>query len=186
MVSRDVPTAFPASIMRCYCFRSFRLSVMSFFGFDTSLPADDKAAVLSSKDEERALNDKIERALAASAQEDVEVYTWGQDGYDGLGEQLDEANDDVNEDTFGTFAEEVGTDFDFGHAAAAPPRSDRNASAFAASLDDFWDTPALSRTTASVQPPMSHALLKRLRFLNGGVLTSGAAQFFNLDEYGIA
>ena len=157
MVSRDVPTAFPASIMRCYCFRSFRLSVMSFFGFDTSLPADDKAAVLSSKDEERALNDKIERALAASAQEDVEVYTWGQDGYDGLGEQLDEANDDVNEDTFGTFAEEVGTDFDFGHAAAAPPRSDRNASAFAASLDDFWDTPALSRTTASVQPPMSHA-----------------------------
>ena len=107
MVSRDVPTAFPASIMRCYCFRSFRLSVMSFFGFDTSLPADDKAAVLSSKDEERALNDKIERALAASAQEDVEVYTWGQDGYDGLGEQLDEANDDVNEDTFGTFAEEV-------------------------------------------------------------------------------
>jgi len=35
-------------------------------------------------------------------------------------------------------------------------------------------------------PPMSHALLKRLRFLNGGVLTSGAAQFFNLDEYGIA
>ena len=36
------------------------------------------------------------------------------------------------------------------------------------------------------QPPMSHALLKRLRFLNGEVLTSGAAQFFNLDEYGIA
>lgn len=80
---------------------------MSFFGFDTSLPPENKAAALAT-DEERALNDKIQRALEASAQEDVEVYTWGQDGYDGLGDQLVETNDDFNEDTFGAFAEDVG------------------------------------------------------------------------------
>lgn len=125
---------------------------MSFFGFDTSLPAEDKAAALSN-DEERSLNDKIQRALEASAQEDVEVYTWGQDGYDGLGDQLVETNDDVNEDTFGALAEDIKDDFNFGHNAAAPvkgtsTKSDRNASAFAASLDDFWGTPSLSRTSA--------------------------------------
>ena len=92
---------------------------MSFFGFDTSLPAEDKAAALSN-DEERSLNDKIQRALEASAQEDVEVYTWGQDGYDGLGDQLVETNDDVNEDTFGALAEDIKDDFNFGHNAAAP------------------------------------------------------------------
>lgn len=138
---------------------------MSFFGFDTGLPAGDKAAVLASKDEERALNDKIERALASGAQEDVEVYTWGQDGYDGLGDQLEETNDEVNEDTFGAFAEDVGKDFDFGYGASAPvpgpapahaPKSDRNASAFAASLDDFWDTPSISRR-AQVQPASTSA-----------------------------
>ncbi|WFD02298.1 DNA topoisomerase 2-associated protein pat1 [Malassezia obtusa] len=110
---------------------------MSFFGFDTSLPKKGGAP-----DEESALNEKIQRALSASAQEDVEVYTWGQDSYDGLGDQLQETNDDFNEDTFGALAEEVGKDFDFGHAPAQN-KSDRNASAFAASFDDFWSTPAL-------------------------------------------
>lgn len=113
---------------------------MSFFGFDTALPREDKAAALAN-DEERSLNEKIQKALHASAQEDVEVYTWGQDGYDGLGDQLDEANDDFNEDTFGAFSENVGKDFDFGTGAPAPAKSDKNASAFAASLDDFWDLP---------------------------------------------
>jgi hypothetical protein len=80
---------------------------MSFFGFDTSLPPEDKAAALEN-DEERALSEKIERALAAGAKEDVAVYTWGQEGYDGLGDQLEEANDDFNEDTFGAFSEGVG------------------------------------------------------------------------------
>ncbi|WFD22504.1 DNA topoisomerase 2-associated protein pat1 [Malassezia equina] len=113
---------------------------MSFFGFDTALPREDKSAALAN-DEERELNEKIQKALNASAQEDVEVYTWGQDGYDGLGDQLDETNDDFNEDTFGTFSENVGKDFDFGTGAPAPSKSDKNASAFAASLDDFWDLP---------------------------------------------
>ena len=122
---------------------------MSFFGFDTSLPPEDKREALESE-EEKALNAKIQRALDASAQEDVEVYTWGRDGYDGLGDQLQETNDEVNEDTFGAFAEDVGTDFDFGAPSGeknepAPSSAgfgrDKNASAFAASLDDFWSTP---------------------------------------------
>lgn len=33
--------------------------------------------------------------------EDVAVYTWGEDGYDGLGDALVEGNDDFNDDTFG-------------------------------------------------------------------------------------
>ncbi|PKI84557.1 DNA topoisomerase 2-associated protein pat1 [Malassezia vespertilionis] len=116
---------------------------MSFFGFDTSLPPDAKSARTES-DEESALNEKIQRALTASAQEDVEVYTWGESNCDGLGDKLDEANDDFNEDTFGTFAENVSRDFDFGTGAApTTQKSDKNASAFAASFDDFWSTPSL-------------------------------------------
>ncbi|WFD33425.1 DNA topoisomerase 2-associated protein pat1 [Malassezia cuniculi] len=128
---------------------------MSFFGFDTSLPQDDRAAALA-HGEDHALKTKISKALAASAQEDVEVYTWGQDGYDGLGDQLEETNDDLNEDTFGTFAEDVGKDFDFGHAGGAPAQStttrDKNASAFAASLDDFWSTPSFTAPPPKAQP----------------------------------
>lgn len=80
---------------------------MSFFGFDTSLPPGPKQAPAEA-DEESALDAKIKRALEAGAQEDVEVYTWGRDDYDGLGSQLQETNDDANEDTFGAFAEEAG------------------------------------------------------------------------------
>jgi len=132
------------------CFRHLR--TMSFFGFDTALPREDKAAALAN-DEERALNEKIQKALNASAQEDVEVYTWGQDGYDGLGDQLDETNDDFNEDTFGAFSENVGKDFDFGTGVPAPAKSDRNASAFAASLDDFWDLPGQPAAATVPAPP---------------------------------
>ncbi|WFD30800.1 DNA topoisomerase 2-associated protein pat1 [Malassezia sp. CBS 17886] len=129
---------------------------MSFFGFDAKLPPERKGKALEN-DEERALNDKISRALAASAQEDVEVYTWGQERSDGLADRLEEANDDFNEDTFGAFSEDVGRDFDFGHGASAdtaPPKADNNASAFAASLDDFWSTPALPVRSAG--PTFAH------------------------------
>lgn len=118
---------------------------MSFFGFDTSLPKKGGAP-----DEESALNEKIERALASK--EDVEVYTWGQDAYDGLGDQLQETNDDLNEDTFGAFAQEAGKDFDFGYGTAQT-KTDRNASAFAASFDDFWSTPAVLPETQPPVPP---------------------------------
>ncbi|KZT43122.1 hypothetical protein SISSUDRAFT_1040559 [Sistotremastrum suecicum HHB10207 ss-3] len=44
--------------------------------------------------------------------EDVAVYTWGEDGYDGLGDALVEGNDDFNDDTFGG-SDPIGQDFDF-------------------------------------------------------------------------
>ncbi|KAJ1023154.1 hypothetical protein NDA16_003307 [Ustilago loliicola] len=157
---------------------------MSFFGFDVSLPGDKRAgggvgsgnrnrnrnrnrnpnpnylqnAFDPTFDNEESLDAKV-NALAAGAQEDVEIYTWGQEGYDGLGDRLDESNDDLNEDTFGDV--HVGKDFDFGNGASAqpsqqqqyaynqqqqysqqPPKSKFDPSnKFAASLDDFLVDP---------------------------------------------
>jgi DNA topoisomerase 2-associated protein PAT1 len=34
--------------------------------------------------------------------EDLEVYTWGEDSYDGLGDALQEGGDDLNDETFGS------------------------------------------------------------------------------------
>lgn len=34
--------------------------------------------------------------------EDVAVYTWGEDSYDGLGDILQEGGDDLNDETFGS------------------------------------------------------------------------------------
>lgn len=34
--------------------------------------------------------------------EDVAVYTWGEESYDGLGDVLQEGGDDLNDETFGT------------------------------------------------------------------------------------
>ncbi|KAN0061374.1 DNA topoisomerase 2-associated protein pat1 [Thecaphora frezii] len=155
---------------------------MSFFGFDTTLPRDkqqrDQARRNDSAfdptfdptadiDNDETLDAKI-KALAAGAQEDVEIYTWGQEGYDGLGDKLDEANDDFNEDTFGDLGGDIGKDFDFGASAGVDPikpgasHTPQNhqqqqrqqqqqqqqqpakrdtASAFATTLDEFWMTP---------------------------------------------
>lgn len=33
--------------------------------------------------------------------EDVAVYTWGEESYDGLGDVLQEGGDDLNDETFG-------------------------------------------------------------------------------------
>ncbi|PVG02026.1 hypothetical protein CPB86DRAFT_805070 [Serendipita vermifera] len=67
---------------------------MSFFGFETGLP----------KGHDRS-------AHAASAEEDVAVYTWGEVSYDTLGDALEETGDDFNDETFGSGP--VGKDFDF-------------------------------------------------------------------------
>ena len=43
-----------------------------------------------------------ERDLASSELgEDVAVYTWGEESYDGLGDALQEGGDDLNDETFG-------------------------------------------------------------------------------------
>ena len=60
---------------------------MSFFGFDN--------------------NDAIEidrnafRNGASNANEDIAVYNWGAEDYDGLGNALQEGGDDMNDETFG-------------------------------------------------------------------------------------
>ena len=35
-------------------------------------------------------------------EEDLAVYTWGEDSYDGLGDALQEGGDDLNDETFGS------------------------------------------------------------------------------------
>ncbi len=55
---------------------------------------------LEEDDNPNALEEKIS-ALTSGAQEDVAVYTWGEEDYDGLGDRLDEDLDDLNDDTFG-------------------------------------------------------------------------------------
>lgn len=34
--------------------------------------------------------------------EDLAVYTWGEESYDGLGDALHEGGDDLNDETFGS------------------------------------------------------------------------------------
>lgn len=57
---------------------------MSFFGFETNIPRPDAAANQS------------------SAEEDIAIYTWGDVSYDTLGDALQEAGDDLNDETFGS------------------------------------------------------------------------------------
>lgn len=80
----------------------------------------------------------------------TQIYEWGGDGYDGLGDRLDETGDDFNEDTFGVG--DIGKDFDFGHGAAqqqAPQQQVRQKapvdSMFASNMDDFWALPSFGK-----------------------------------------
>ncbi|TFY51241.1 hypothetical protein EVG20_g11094 [Dentipellis fragilis] len=85
---------------------------MSFFGFEQ--------------------NDLLEREkqqfLEGKEKEDLAVYTWGEESYDGLGDALQEGGDELNDETFGGTGA-VGKDFDFaqtglspdGHPKSTPP-----------------------------------------------------------------
>lgn len=59
---------------------------MSFFGF-----------------EERTLERGKDRR--SEQDEDLAVYTWGEENYDGLGDALQEDHDDLNDETFGAAGE---------------------------------------------------------------------------------
>ncbi|KAH7885857.1 topoisomerase II-associated protein PAT1 [Phlebopus sp. FC_14] len=74
---------------------------MSFFGFETSNLEQDKKKFL-------------EGGLQES--EDLAVYTWGEESYDGLGDALVEGGDELNDETFGGTGV-VGKDFDFSSQA---------------------------------------------------------------------
>ncbi|KAG2039900.1 topoisomerase II-associated protein PAT1 [Suillus americanus] len=70
---------------------------MSFFGFERSNLEQEKKKFL-------------EGGLQES--EDLAVYTWGEESYDGLGDALLEGGDELNDETFGGTGA-VGKDFDF-------------------------------------------------------------------------
>lgn len=59
---------------------------MSFFGFDQRDLEKDKQAFLDGRRQS----------------EDVAVYTWGEESYDGLGDALQEGGDELNDETFGS------------------------------------------------------------------------------------
>src|SRR5262249_721470 len=61
-------------------------------------------------DDQLELDRKIQSYVLESG-EDFEIYDYG-DQYDGLADQLDEAGDDLNDETFGNTAEDVGR-FDY-------------------------------------------------------------------------
>lgn len=61
---------------------------MSFFGFETSNLEEERRRFLESGGK-------------GGQQEDVAVYTWGEESYDGLGDALQEGGDELNDETFG-------------------------------------------------------------------------------------
>ncbi|KAK0524021.1 DNA topoisomerase 2-associated protein pat1 [Tilletia horrida] len=136
---------------------------MSFFGFDTTLPRDRHSGGGGGARGGGGGGKKNKTT------EDIEVYTWGEERYDGLGDGLEEQGDDFNDDTFGIPPDKVGKDFDFSStpgfgpdagaasgpggrqqggggknstgSAAGAGKGSKNASAFASSLEDLWAMP---------------------------------------------
>ncbi|KAI0675738.1 topoisomerase II-associated protein PAT1 [Trametes maxima] len=72
---------------------------MSFFGFEQNDLENEKRKFLEGR-------------LSGAPQEDLAVYTWGEESYDGLGDALLEGGDELNDETFG-LSGPVGKDFDF-------------------------------------------------------------------------
>ncbi|KAL9031189.1 MAG: hypothetical protein Q9196_000782 [Gyalolechia fulgens] len=100
---------------------------MSFFGFDTTLPRDrgDRGHPTAAPGFTAVSNPFATFQNRPSDDDEDEAIDF-EDTYDGLGDQLEEANDDFNEDTFGgdkgtitaAAPQQVGKDFDFfGHTA---------------------------------------------------------------------
>lgn len=71
---------------------------MSFFG-------------LEKNDLEKDKQNFLEAGLQES--EDVAVYTWGEDSYDGLGDALQEGGDELNDETFGASGGNIGKGLKF-------------------------------------------------------------------------
>ncbi|KIJ65142.1 hypothetical protein HYDPIDRAFT_175171 [Hydnomerulius pinastri MD-312] len=125
---------------------------MSFFGFESSNLEQDKKKFL-------------EGGLQES--EDLAVYTWGEESYDGLGDALLEGGDELNDETFGATGA-VGKDFDFSNQALSDhvaPRLDPPTQA-QHSLESIWDDKSpfsllprsnggASRATDHHRPPSS-------------------------------
>lgn len=67
--------------------KSWKTVSMSFFGFETSNLEQDRKRFLE--------------AGGLQESEDLAVYTWGEESYDGLGDALLEGGDELNDETFG-------------------------------------------------------------------------------------
>ena len=61
---------------------------MSFFGFEQPIDLEEEKR-------------KILAGGANGENEDLAVYTWGEESYDGLGDALQEGGDELNDETFG-------------------------------------------------------------------------------------
>ncbi|KAI9874519.1 MAG: Protein PAT1 1 [Pleopsidium flavum] len=91
---------------------------MSFFGFDATLPRD-RGHPVRAPGFAQAPDPFAGLSRAPEVREDDDDAIDFDDTYDGLGDQLDEANDDLNEDTFGgedngsSTEKPIGKDFDF-------------------------------------------------------------------------
>ncbi|KAF9218260.1 hypothetical protein BS17DRAFT_193009 [Gyrodon lividus] len=109
---------------------------MSFFGFESSSLEQDKGNFLAGSPQES---------------EDLAVYTWGEESYDGLGDALQEGGDELNDETFGV-ASAVGKDFDFSTQTLSDPigtRQDRRATPQEPLRER---TPAQERTQTALRP----------------------------------
>lgn len=143
---------------------------MSFFGFDTTMPGR------SGPGNGRFANaddvDLFANGAGVGAQEDIAVYTWGADDYDGLGDALIEGGDEANDMTFGDAP--IGNDFVFSHHQNQPqqgltskPKTTLSMSSsrtkragkkapvdlFASTEADFFSTP--KKSSARIKKPLA-------------------------------
>ncbi|KAI0642169.1 topoisomerase II-associated protein PAT1 [Trametes meyenii] len=127
---------------------------MSFFGFEQNDLENEKRKFL-------------ERRPPGNPHEDLAVYTWGEESYDGLGDALLEGGDELNDETFG-LSGPVGKDFDF--SGTALPEHEKSASAHPAqsaqpqgSQASYYEqarsqTPQKAQTPTAVDPSHSSHL----------------------------
>ncbi|KAJ7583418.1 topoisomerase II-associated protein PAT1 [Mycena floridula] len=90
--------------------------------------------------EQPDLETERRRFLEGKRSEDVAVYEWGTESYDGLGESLQEGGDELNDETFGSIAK-VGKDFDFANSTldSELPRARPPPPVVRPSLESIWD-----------------------------------------------
>ncbi|KAF8227514.1 hypothetical protein L208DRAFT_1441151 [Tricholoma matsutake] len=90
--------------------------------------------------------------------DDVAVYTWGEEGYDGLGDLLQEGGDELNNETFGGVGS-VGKDFDFSNPALPHPvRPLRNLEKVVQEQSRQAKKPAPSPKPSQPLPPLTNSL----------------------------
>ncbi|KAG1748772.1 topoisomerase II-associated protein PAT1 [Suillus occidentalis] len=109
---------------------------MSFFGFERSNLEQEKK-----KFSEGGLQES----------EDLAVYTWGEESYDGLGDALLEGGDELNDETFGGTGA-VGKDFDF-TSQTLPTPVGTTRGRFTPTAEPFRErTPVVERTEPASKP----------------------------------